>query len=233
MPQHQDGEAFRGHRQEPGVGHPGRDHQGPSRPPQPRSHAAPSGHSGVRARPRRGQSHQAPPPRLRRVQRGLRRRPDGGARAAVHRVAGRGAHTHAVHQQHTQTLRRQAYRLSDAGHGHRLVLSHHHPSRRQGRRQMFQLLRRGGHGVSGRRRHAAVFGVDPHSVHPRGRYAGHEDAAHHSRPLHLQLQPAAGSAVRQPPRSQERGAARTRRHTRHQRLHRREAVRGARGRAAR
>ena len=44
----------------------------------------------------------------------------------------------------------------------------------------------------------------------------------------LQLQPAAGSAVRQPPRSQERGAARTRRHTRHQRLHRREAVRGAR-----
>ena len=37
------------------------------------------GHPGLRAGARRGQGHQAPPARLPRLQRGLRRRPDGGA----------------------------------------------------------------------------------------------------------------------------------------------------------
>ncbi len=41
-------------------------------------HPAPSGHPGVRAAARRGQGHPPAPARVRRVQRGLRRRPDGG-----------------------------------------------------------------------------------------------------------------------------------------------------------
>ena len=53
--------------------------------------AAPPGHPGVRAGAGRGQGHPHPPARLRRVQRRLRRRPDGGARAAVVRGAARGA----------------------------------------------------------------------------------------------------------------------------------------------
>ena len=50
---------------------------------EPRADAAPSGHPGLRARAGRGQGDQDPPAGLHRVQRGLRRRPDGGARAAV------------------------------------------------------------------------------------------------------------------------------------------------------
>ena len=48
----------------------------------------------------RGQGHPDPPARLHRVQRRLRRRPDGGAPAAVGRGAGRGADPDAVGQQH-------------------------------------------------------------------------------------------------------------------------------------
>ena len=50
--------------------------------PEPRPHAAPSRHPGVRAGAGRGQGHPHPPAGLRRVQRRLRRRPDGRARAA-------------------------------------------------------------------------------------------------------------------------------------------------------
>ncbi len=57
---------------------------------QPGSHAAPSGHPGLRAATGRGQGHPDPPAGLHRVQRGLRRRPDGRARAVVGRGPGRG-----------------------------------------------------------------------------------------------------------------------------------------------
>ena len=50
---------------------------------EPRADASPSGHPGVRADPDRRQGHPASPAGLRRVQRRLRRRPDGRARAAV------------------------------------------------------------------------------------------------------------------------------------------------------
>ncbi len=70
-----------------GVGRSGSRHQGPSRDAQPRAYAAPPGHSGLRAgaggRPR----HQAAPPGLHRLQRRLRRRPDGCPRAPVRRGA--------------------------------------------------------------------------------------------------------------------------------------------------
>ena len=65
------------------LGYPGR---GDPRAPgaaQPCADAPPSRHSGVRADPHRGQGDPAASAGLRGVQRGLRRRPDGGARAAV------------------------------------------------------------------------------------------------------------------------------------------------------
>ena len=57
--------------------------QGAPGPAEPRAHAAPPGHPGVRADPDRGQGDPAAPARLRGVQRRLRRRPDGRARPAV------------------------------------------------------------------------------------------------------------------------------------------------------
>ena len=63
---------------------------------QPRTDAAPPRHPGLRAAAGRGQGHPDPPARLHRVQRRLRRRPDGRAPAAVRRGPGRGAHPDAV-----------------------------------------------------------------------------------------------------------------------------------------
>ena len=56
---------------------------------EPGAHAAPPRHPGVRAGARRGQGHPDPPARVHRLQRRLRRRPDGRAPAAVGRGAGR------------------------------------------------------------------------------------------------------------------------------------------------
>ena len=81
------GRARRGHRRAPGAA-------------QPRAHAAPPRHPGLRAAAGRGQGHPDPPAGLHRVQRRLRRRPDGGAPAAVGRGPGRGPHPDAVDQQH-------------------------------------------------------------------------------------------------------------------------------------
>ena len=58
------------------------------------------GHPGVRADPRRGQGDPGPPARLSRVQRGLRRRPDGRAPSALRGGAGRGPHPDALVEQH-------------------------------------------------------------------------------------------------------------------------------------
>ena len=58
-----------------------------------------------------------------RVQRRLRRRPDGRAPAAVRRGAGRGAHPDAVREQHPQAGRRPPGDHADPGHGHRPVTS--------------------------------------------------------------------------------------------------------------
>ena len=83
-----------------GVGRPRRGHPRASRAPEPRADAPPPGHPGLRAGARRGQGDPGPPARLPRVQRGLRRRPDGGARAALSRGPGRGASAHALVEQH-------------------------------------------------------------------------------------------------------------------------------------
>ena len=87
-----DGEARQEDRRarEPGgLRDPGGDHPRPPGAAQPRADAPPPGHPGVRARARGGQGHPHPPARVRGVQRRLRRRPDGGARAALLRGADR------------------------------------------------------------------------------------------------------------------------------------------------
>ena len=99
-----------------GLGHPRRGDPGAPGAAQPRPDSAPSRHPGVRADPHRGQGHPAPPARLRRVQRRLRRRPDGGPRAAVGRSAGRGPRADDVDQQHPVSGQRQAHHRADAGH---------------------------------------------------------------------------------------------------------------------
>ena len=66
-----------------GLGHPRGGHQRAPGAPEPRAHAPPPRHPGVRAGPHRGQGHPASPARLRGVQRRLRRRPDGRPRAAL------------------------------------------------------------------------------------------------------------------------------------------------------
>ena len=73
-----------------GVGRARRRHQGAPGAAQPCTDAAPPRHPGVRAGARRGQGPADPPAGLHRLQRRLRRRPDGHPRAAVGRGAGRG-----------------------------------------------------------------------------------------------------------------------------------------------
>ncbi len=80
------------------LGHPGRGHPRAPGSPEPRADAAPSRHPSLRADADRGQGDPAPPAGLHGLQRGLRRRPDGGARAAVHRGAARSARPDDVDQ---------------------------------------------------------------------------------------------------------------------------------------
>jgi DNA-directed RNA polymerase subunit beta' len=79
-----------------GVGHPRRGHPRASGPAEPRADPAPPGHPGVRAGADRRQGDPAASAGLRGVQRRLRRRPDGRARAAVARSADGGAHADAA-----------------------------------------------------------------------------------------------------------------------------------------
>ena len=100
---------------------------------QPRPHAPPPRHPGVRAGARRGQGDPHPPAGVRRLQRRLRRRPDGGARAAVAGRAARGARADAGAAQHPVAGVRQAARGAVAGHGARDLLPHlREAARRQG-----------------------------------------------------------------------------------------------------
>ena len=69
--------------------------------------------------------HQAAPAVLHGVQRRLRRRPDGGARAAVCGSAGGSKTSDARREQPVEALRRQARRRADAGYDPRLLLPDH------------------------------------------------------------------------------------------------------------
>ena len=81
----------------------------------------------------RRQGHPAAPARLSRVQRGLRRGPDGRARAAVDRGPVGGAGPHDVDEQYTLPRERQADHRADPGHRARPLLSHHRPQVQAGR----------------------------------------------------------------------------------------------------
>ena len=89
---------------------------------QPRPDAAPLGHPGVRAGADRGQGDPASSAGLHRLQRGFRRRPDGGSRAAQPGGAARGARADDVHQQHSQPGQRQADHRAQPGHRARALL---------------------------------------------------------------------------------------------------------------
>ena len=84
--------------------------------------AAPPGHPGVRAAADRGQGDPAAPAGLRGVQRRLRRRPDGGARAAVAGSADGSARPDDVDQQHPQPRQRAPDHPALAGHRARPLL---------------------------------------------------------------------------------------------------------------
>ncbi len=129
------GRARRGHHRAPGAA-------------QPRAHAAPPRHPGLRAAAGRGQGHPDPPARLHRVQRGLRRRPDGRAPAAVGGGAGRGPHPDAVLEQHPDAGRRSPDHHADPGHGAGPVLPHRSDQEDVARRGPgLRLDRRGRHGL--------------------------------------------------------------------------------------
>ncbi len=103
------GRARGGHPRAPGAAQPGPD-------------PAPPRHPGLRARAGRGQGHPDPPAGLPGVQRRLRRRPDGRARAPVVRGPGRGAGADAVGQQHPVAGQRPPDRRPDLRDGPRDLL---------------------------------------------------------------------------------------------------------------
>ena len=83
---------------------------------------ASTGHSGLRAGADRRQGDPAASARLLGVQRRLRRRPDGRARAAVARSAARGAGVDDVDQQHPASRQRPADHRAEPGHRARPLL---------------------------------------------------------------------------------------------------------------
>ena len=99
-------------------------HPGPPGAAQPRAHPAPDRHPGVRTGSGGGQGHPHPSARLLRLQRGLRRRPDGGAPASVVRGPAGGPGADALQQQRAASLERTPGRVAEPGHGDGVVLPH-------------------------------------------------------------------------------------------------------------
>ena len=112
-------------------------------------------HPGVRAGADRRQGDSASSAGLRRVQRRLRRRSDGGARAAVDRSAGRVARTHDEHQQHPVAGVGQAGDRADAGHGARALLHDAREAAGAGRGQELRQRRGSANRVRSRRDRSA------------------------------------------------------------------------------
>jgi DNA-directed RNA polymerase subunit beta' len=95
---------------------------------------APTRHPGLRAAARRRQGHPAAPARLLRLQRGLRRRPDGRTHPALRGSADRMPRAHDEHQQHPVARQRNARHRAFPGHGPRPVLHDRGTFLRKGRR---------------------------------------------------------------------------------------------------
>jgi hypothetical protein len=171
---------------------------------EPRADAPPPRHPGVRAAARRGQGDPGPPARLPRVQRGLRRRPDGRPSAALGRGPGGGAHPDAVLQQHPLAGARRAARDAVAGHDPRRLLPHLRPraggageDRPGDARAAAARLphRAGGRALlRGARREAARPGRVP-ALPPRRRAHPHDGRADHlQRPHRARARGGAGAA---------------------------------------
>ncbi len=101
---------------------------------EPRADAPPAGHPGVRTRPRRRQGDPDPSARLHRLQRGLRRRPDGRPHPAGSRGADRGIRPDDVLEQHPVPGKRRAHRDPLAGRRARVLLPDQGTGRGEGRR---------------------------------------------------------------------------------------------------
>ena len=125
-----------------GLGHPRGGHPRAPGAAEPRADAAPSRHPGLRAGADRGQGDPAASAGLHGVQRRLRRRPDGGARAAVARGAARGARPDDVLEQHPFACQRRPDHRSVAGRRARPLLHDARARERAGRGHA--LHRRGG-----------------------------------------------------------------------------------------
>ena len=115
------GRARRGHSRAPGAA-------------QPRADAASPRHPGVRAGADRGQGDPAASAGVRGLQRRLRRRPDGRARAAVAGGPARGARADDVDQQHPASRQRLAHHRAEPGHRARPLLPVDHAREGAGRR---------------------------------------------------------------------------------------------------
>ena len=151
-PEHQVRQAHGRAPADPGLGRARRGDQGAPGLLEPGAHPAPPRDPGLRADPRRGQGHPDPPARLHRLQRGLRRRPDGRAPAAFSRGPGRGPRADAVGEQHPVAGDRPADHRARPGHGLRRLLPDAHGGRRQGRGPRLPPPLRGGAGLGERRR---------------------------------------------------------------------------------
>ena len=180
--------------------------------PQPRAHPAPAGHPGLRAPARRGQGHPDPPARLRRLQRRLRRRPDGRPHPALGRGPDRGPDPDAVDEQHPLARPRPAPDHPQPGHGPRLLLP---DPREEGPERGGAHLRhaRGGPPGHGERRYLApehhqaalqrAVHEPGHVLRRPGRHdlprPGLQERARRDdpRPDHLQQRPAQGLPLRQ------------------------------------
>ena len=179
-----------------GVGHPRGGDQGAPGHPEPRSDAAPPRHAGLRAGADRRQGDPAPPAGVQGLQRRLRRRSDGRARAALGRGADRGARADDVHQQHPQPRDRPPDHRPEPGHRAGLLLHDARAARCQRRRSALREPRGSARRVRlGRARH------------PRGPEDAHErcDGRHDDGPRVVVRDRAAGDSlpVHQPGDGQE------------------------------
>ena len=117
-----------------GLGYPRRGYPRAPGSSESRPDVAPPRHSGVRTDPDRGQGDPAAPARLFGLQRRLRRRPDGRARAPEPRGPARSARSDDVDQQRPVACQRCADHRSFAGHDPWSLLHDHRARRHEGRR---------------------------------------------------------------------------------------------------
>ena len=181
-----------------GLGHPRRGDPRASGAAQPRADAASPRHPGFRAGADRGQGDPAASAGVRRLQRRLRRRPDGRARPAVARSAAGSARADDVDQQHSASGERPADHRAVAGHRARALLPHAAARGRAGREQ--GLRRHGRDRACAACQGASPAHQDPVSLGRRRRkgQAVSEMVRDHARPRHARQCAAAQrqSAVR-------------------------------------